>query len=130
MTDRNVIDTCGWLEVATSGVLEQTFLPFLARLDQVVVPTVVIFECFRWGCRERSEDWAMELAGLLEQAKVVPLSAALALQAATLAAIHGLAMADAIIYATAQSVQADLITCDAHFSGLPGVMYLPKLPAG
>jgi predicted nucleic acid-binding protein len=30
-------------------------------------------------------------------------------------------MADAIIYATAHAAQAELITSDAHFSGLPGV---------
>jgi predicted nucleic acid-binding protein len=30
-------------------------------------------------------------------------------------------MADAIIYATAQAHQAELITSDAHFSRLPGV---------
>jgi predicted nucleic acid-binding protein len=30
-------------------------------------------------------------------------------------------MADALIYATAQAHQAELITSDAHFSGLPGV---------
>ena len=39
---------------------------------------------------------------------------------------HKLATADAIVYATAQTCHADLLTCDAHFSNLPDVVYLPK----
>lgn len=127
MTARYVIDTCGWIEAAAGGAMGQAFLPYLEPLDSLIMPTVVIYEAFRWGCRERSEAWAMELTGLLEQAQVVPLSPALALQAATLATVHRLAMADAIIYGTAQALHAELVTCDAHFSGLAGVRYLPKV---
>ena len=35
-------------------------------------------------------------------------------------------MADAIIYATALAMGADLLTCDAHFAKLPRVVYLAK----
>ena len=126
MTARYVIDTCGWLEAAAGGAMGAQFRPYLELLDALIVPTVVIYECFRWGCRERSEEWAMELTGLLEQAQVVPLSPALALQAATMATSHRLAMADAIIYATAQASHAEVITCDSHFPGLSGVTYLSK----
>ena len=45
----------------------------------------------------------------------------LAVQAARLSSDTGLSMADAIIYATAHVLRAELITSDAHFSGLPGV---------
>jgi predicted nucleic acid-binding protein len=43
-----------------------------------------------------------------------------------LARAHKLAMADAIIYATAIEHDADLLTCDAHFANLPSVVYFPK----
>ena len=49
------------------------------------------------------------------------LTDAMALAAASLSIDYKLPMADAIIYATAQAHQAELITSDAHFSGLPGV---------
>jgi PIN domain nuclease of toxin-antitoxin system len=45
---------------------------------------------------------------------------------ADLSAAHKLPMADAIIYATALQEYADLLTCDAHFEGLPGVVYVAK----
>ena len=35
-------------------------------------------------------------------------------------------MADAIIFATANAMRADLLTCDAHFAKLPRVVYVPK----
>lgn len=39
---------------------------------------------------------------------------------------YKLATADAIIYATALTYEADLLTCDRHFENLPGACYLPK----
>ncbi len=35
-------------------------------------------------------------------------------------------IADAIIFATARSRGATLLTCDAHFEGLPGVRFVKK----
>jgi predicted nucleic acid-binding protein len=42
---------------------------------------------------------------------------------------HSLAMADAIIYATAMKHGADLLTCDAHFASLPDVVYFARSPS-
>lgn len=39
-----------------------------------------------------------------------------------------LATADAVVYATALEYDADLLTCDAHFEGLPGVVLIRKAP--
>jgi len=60
---------------------------------------------------------------------VVPLDTETALSAAELCGRLKLAMADAIVYATALKHMSDLVTCDAHFEGLPGVIYLPKIGA-
>lgn len=59
---------------------------------------------------------------------VVDLDASIVL-AAGLSVDKKLAMADAIIYATALNVGADLLTCDAHVENLPRVLYLPKTEA-
>jgi predicted nucleic acid-binding protein len=37
-----------------------------------------------------------------------------------------LATADAIVYATAREQDAELLTCDAHFTRLPDVVYFRK----
>jgi len=48
------------------------------------------------------------------------------LLAADIAREHKLAMADAIIYATARQYQATLVTSDARFESLPQVLFYPK----
>ena len=126
MSDRILVDTCGWIEFAADGPLAETFAPYFHDLSLIVVPTVVQFEFFKWIKRERDEPFALELIGLTENACVVPLSTSIALLAADLASQHRLAMADAIIYATARQEDVLLASCDQHFSGLPGVRYVEK----
>jgi predicted nucleic acid-binding protein len=55
-----------------------------------------------------------------------PLDSDLAIKAAEVSARYSLAMADAIIYATARDARADLPTCDAHCANLPNVVDLTK----
>jgi predicted nucleic acid-binding protein len=55
------------------------------------------------------------------QEREIPFDSSLAASASKVSLAASLPMADAIIYATAQAHQAELITSDAHFSGLPGV---------
>jgi predicted nucleic acid-binding protein len=57
----------------------------------------------------------------------VPLDTEVALAAADACREHKLATADAIILATARAHGADLITCDGHFEGLPGVTLIGKI---
>lgn len=57
---------------------------------------------------------------------MVALDTPLALLAADIAGEFRLAMADAIIYATARQHGAQTVTSDAHFAKLPDVVFLPK----
>ena len=50
----------------------------------------------------------------------------IALAAVEACRAHGLASADAIVFATARENDADLLTCDRHFEGLPGVLLVPE----
>jgi predicted nucleic acid-binding protein len=54
---------------------------------------------------------------------VVPLDTKITLATADICSRHKLATADAIVYATALEHGADLLTCEAHFDGLPGVPF-------
>jgi predicted nucleic acid-binding protein len=58
----------------------------------------------------------------LRRATIAPVDESLALEAADLSLIHGLAMADSLVYATAQRHGATLVTADADFQGLPGAV--------
>lgn len=50
----------------------------------------------------------------------------LAMAAAEACRVHKLATADAVIFATARAHAAHILTCDAHFDGLPGVTLILK----
>ena len=76
--------------------------------------------------RERDEETALTVIGITEQAQIIPLSTRIALYAAELSKQHKLAMADAIIYASARSKEVTLITSDKHFKHLDSVKYFCK----
>lgn len=122
----SLVDTCGWIEWLTEGILIEKFSPWLSDLSEVYVPTMIQFELYKWVKRERNETQALEVVALTEQANVIPLSTGISLLAADLALLHGLSFADAIIYASAQQQQVTLITADDHFKSLPNVIYFEK----
>lgn len=117
----HVVDTCGWVEWLADGALAKNYAPFLADSANLVVPTLVQHELYKWCLREKDEAAALDVIGLTEACLVRTLDTRIALSAADLSARYKLAMADAIIYATALSVGGELLTSDAHFEGLPEV---------
>jgi toxin FitB len=121
-----VIDSSGWLEFFADGPLASAYAEHLSSLDQILTPTIVLFEVYKWIKRERTEGAALVAVAQISKTRLVPISPALALAAADLSLEHRLAMADSMVYATAVSNEADLITSDADFARLPGVRYLPK----
>jgi predicted nucleic acid-binding protein len=121
-----LIDTCGWIEWFTDDVLAEQFAPYFQQLPNILVPTVLQYELYKWVCRERDLDAAQAIIELTKQGKIIVLDTDLALLAAELASQYQLSVADALIYATAQQEQVELITSDNHFSDLPNVCYFPK----
>jgi predicted nucleic acid-binding protein len=87
---------------------------------------MVQLELAKWLTREVGEDKADQVIAFTQVCQVVPLDTEIALAAADACRMHKLATADAIILATAQARGATLLTCDAHFEGLPGVDFMPK----
>lgn len=122
----HVVDTCGWIEWLTDGALAEKFGPYLSDSSKLVVPTLVQFELYKWCLRERDEAVALEVIGLTEACQTRALDTRVALSAADLSMRHKLAMADAVVYASALAAGARLITSDSHFSGLPDVCFWQK----
>lgn len=90
------------------------------------MPTFVQLELAKWLVRETGEDQAHQANALTQKCVVAPLDTRIALSAADLHRQYKLATADAIVYATAIEYGADLLTCDAHFEKLPGVLLIRK----
>lgn len=122
-----LVDTSAWIEWFIDSPLARELAPNIPSQQECLVPTIVQHELQKWFLRERGEDAADEVIAFTALCNVVPLDTRLALDAAEVARRHGLATADAIIYATARAAGAELVTCDAHFTGLSGVILLPKV---
>ena len=121
-----LVDTCGWIEWLTNGVLTDKYEPYMFDIEAIIVPISVQFELYKWAYRVKGKQSALEAIALTEQGQVLALTTSIALLAAVLSALHKLSFADAIIYASAQNEAAELITSDDHFKDLAGVTYLKK----
>ncbi len=121
-----VVDTSAWVEWLIGSALGKRLAAEFPVQDACVVPTIVQLELSKWLLREADEDRADSVIAHTQTCVVVPLDTHIALLAAELHQRHKLATADAIVYATAQRQGADLLTCDKHFEGLPGVAYFRK----
>ena len=118
----NVVDSSAWLEYLADTERASLFAEPIERTRQLIVPVLVIYELFKKVLRERGEQPALDVYGLLLQGNVVEVDAELATAAARLP----LPLADSIIYATAQHHRAILWTQEEHFEDLPGVKFFPK----
>ena len=121
-----LVDTCGWIEWLTEGALADSFASYMQDPAELLVPTTVQYELYKWVKRESDENTALDTIALADDSLVIPLSTDIALVAADLSLSHKLAFADAVIYASARKYNVELVTSDDHFEGLPGVTYFPK----
>ncbi|MEO5771149.1 MAG: type II toxin-antitoxin system VapC family toxin [Burkholderiaceae bacterium] len=122
-------DTCVWVELLADTPTGRRYRSLFATPEQVLVPTLVLFELRRWALRELGDADADRVMAATRNAHIVPLVEATALLAAELTVQYKLPALDALIYASALHHGATLITCDAHFEALPGVEYRAKATA-
>jgi len=121
-----VVDTSAWIEGFIEGKRNPAIRQELPLREQCIVPTIVQFELGKWTSRNLVDNDAAAVMAYTTRCVVIHLDTSIALRAAALSVEAKLAMADAIIYATALHVGADLLTCDAHFKDLDRVVYFPS----
>lgn len=121
-----LIDSYGWIEYLAGGKLAPKYEEYVeeASEENTITPTIVVYEVYKKIRKEKGEEMALEIYGQLARTKIVPLSEELAITAAEVSQRLKLGMADSIIYATARSEKARLITSDEHFKGLEGVEFI------
>ena len=124
-----LVDTSAWIEWLIGSPTGDKLASHLPEQSDWLVPTMVQLELAKWLTRELGEDKADQVIAFTQVCQVVPLDTEIALAAAEACRAHKLATADAIIFATARQRGATLLTCDAHFAGLPGATLIEKITA-
>jgi len=121
-----LVDTSAFIEWLIGSATGEKVDAHLPEQSDWLVPTMVQLELAKWLTREVGEDKSDQVIAFTQVCQVVPLDTEIALAAAEACREHKLATADAIIFATAQKHEAQLVTCDAHFDGLPSVTLISK----
>lgn len=116
-----LVDSSGWIEYLAARPKADDFAAYIEGDEPLVTSVIQVYEIYKVVRRDISEERAIESVSALRATWIEPLADSLALEAADISLEHGLAMTDAIIFATAAKHEAEVITADADFEGLPGV---------
>jgi predicted nucleic acid-binding protein len=119
-----VLDSSIWVEFYGGGPLADDCATYVTMEREIFTPVQVLYEVYRWAQRNGGDATAMEIVSHLEFTRFVPGDVTTAIVAVDMGAEHGLAAADAMIYATARLNRCELVTADADFRGLPDVTLL------
>ena len=129
-----VVDTFTWVEYligSQAGIKAKKFIDE----GRSLTPSIVLAELRKWYLREieAGRRSGREMQGhfaFIELAtQIIPLDTSLALKAGELdflmkKRIKGWPLADSIVYATAKSRAAQVISGDPHFEGLEDVIFI------
>jgi len=120
-SDLFLVDSSGWVEFMGDGPLAEKFAPYFEREEHLLVPAIALYEVYKKLLSAQGSTAADRFLSVVLRARLVPIDERLALLAARISLDRRLAMADAMIYATALAAGAHLITSDSHFQGLAEV---------
>ncbi len=123
----NLVDSSGWLEYFADGPNAKVFARPLRDPEDLIVPTVCLYEVFKVVLRQRGAAAALQTVALMRQGTIVELNERIAILAAELSLEHKLPMADSVILATARIHAAHIWTQDADFEGLEDVTFVNKV---
>ena len=121
-----VVDSSGWLEYFAKGVNGALFAPAIQNIEELLVPTICLFEVFKRVIQQRGEEDALQAVGIMMTGIVIDITHEVALLAVQLSIAHRLPMADSLILAVARLHKAQLWTQDGHFNGLDQVTFIEK----
>ena len=129
-----MIDTYAWVEYLTGSRIGAKAKSYI-ETGQALTPSIVLLELRKWYLREiesgrRSErEMQRHLAFVESATEVVPLDATLALKAGETdflmkKRIRNWPIADSVVYATALSRAAQVVTGDTHFKALNEAIFI------
>jgi predicted nucleic acid-binding protein len=93
-----LVDSSGWIEYLAERPRADAFAPDVEVREAQIVASIQLYEVYKVVRRHLSEERAV---AAMHRAEVVALDDSLTIEAADLSLAHGLAMADALVHATA-----------------------------
>jgi predicted nucleic acid-binding protein len=122
----NIVDSSCWLEYFANGKNASIFEPIITDLDDLLVPTITLYEVFKRVLQQRDETQALKAIAIMQQGNVIDLTNSIAINAAKISIENKIPMADSIILTTAREYNAVLWTQDENFESIEGVKFIRK----
>lgn len=104
----NVVDSSGWIEFFLAGVNGPIFKPVIEARSQLLIPVVALYEVHKILSRKLPAAKVTSALNVMRLGRVLELTDRRAIAASEVASLHGLAMADAVMYSLAQEFKATL----------------------
>jgi len=123
----NLVDSSGWLEYFSDGPSAASFEKALLDSENLIIPTICLYQVFKVVLGERGEGEALQAIALMRQGNVVDLTYEIAIKAAKISLEYKIPMADSIILTTARMHKATIWTMDEDFKDLPAIKYFQKV---
>jgi predicted nucleic acid-binding protein len=122
----NIVDSSGWLEYYANGKNAGFYEPAITSIEDLVVPTITMYEVFKRVLQQRDETQALLSIAIMQQGNIVDLTNSIAIDAAKISFELKVPMADSIILATARQYEATIWTQDDDFEGIENMRYIKK----
>lgn len=122
----NLVDSSGWLEYFADGKNAKHYAPIIQDIENLAVSTINIYEVYKKIIQQRDEKDAIQAIALMQQSNVIEVTEQIAINAAKLSVVNSIPMADSLIIATAQSIDATIYTQDNDFKGFDNVISFKK----
>ena len=123
----NVVDSSGWIEYFHDSSRADLFASAIEQRDALIVPVIAIYEVHKILSRQMPEEVVDKFLDVMRLGRIVELTDKRAVAAAKASSAHGLAMADAAMYAIAQEFKAMFWTQDVDYQGLGNVKLFAKV---
>lgn len=116
-----VVDSSGWLEYITADKNANLFAPYIESSGPLLVPVIVLYEVRKILLLRQTSLLADIFVSHALRRQVIAIDEKISLAAVSISIDGQLAMADALLYATARVYDAHFVTSDSHFKNLPDV---------
>lgn len=124
-----VIDSFAWIEYF-KGNKKAARLKDIIETGKAITPAIVLAELSDVYHRENNADWEKHLAFIKSKTAIADLTAGIAIEAGKIKKDirkknkPNFGLADAILLATALSLEAAVLTGDKHFKGVKNVEFI------
>jgi predicted nucleic acid-binding protein len=122
-----LIDSWAWVEYWKGGKYARAAATYIEADEEAVASTINLAEVFFWILKYYGEETAMRKISTMEKrCHMIPVEKRIAIEAAKARKQHSLALADSLVYATAQEVGAKVVTGDPDLRDLEGTIFLQE----